>query len=75
MNRRQFLRNLAILGVASHELDIERLLWVPNHKTIFVPTLAQINLLKSTTPLSLHGIPYHCHDGFTGEWLGFKRDE
>lgn len=48
MNRRQFLSSLVALGVAAHEFDIERLLWVPNSKKIFIPpyrpgiTLAQI---------------------------------
>lgn len=36
MNRRQLLKLLA-LGVAGHTLDIDRLLWVPGSKTIFIP--------------------------------------
>lgn len=36
MNRRQLLRLLA-LGVVGHTLDIDRLLWVPGQKTIFLP--------------------------------------
>ena len=37
VNRRAFLRILA-LGVVGHELDIDRLLWVPGAKKIFLPT-------------------------------------
>lgn len=37
MNRRQLLKLLA-LGVAGHTLDIDRLLWVPGSKTIFIPS-------------------------------------
>ena len=36
MNRRAFLRLLA-LGVAGHSLDVDRLLWIPGEKTIFLP--------------------------------------
>lgn len=35
--RRSFLRLLA-LGVVGHNLDIDRLLWVPGAKKIFLPT-------------------------------------
>lgn len=37
VNRRAFLRILA-LGVVGHELDIDRLLWVPGSKKIFLPS-------------------------------------
>ena len=37
MNRRQLLKLLA-LGVIGHELDIDRLLWVPGAKKIFIPS-------------------------------------
>jgi hypothetical protein len=37
VNRRAFLRILA-LGVIGHELDIDRLLWVPGSKKIFLPS-------------------------------------
>lgn len=40
MNRRSFLQWLAGAGAAmaaAGEIDVERLLWVPGHKTIFLP--------------------------------------
>lgn len=37
MNRRHFLQLLAT-GVIGHTLDIDRLLWVPGQKTIFIPS-------------------------------------
>ena len=36
MDRRHFLKLIA-LGVAAHELDLERMLWVPGGKKIFLP--------------------------------------
>lgn len=38
MNRRAFLRLLA-LGVAGHNLDVDRLLWIPGEKKIFLPSV------------------------------------
>ena len=38
VNRRTFLRTLA-LGVVGLELDVDRLLWVPGSKTIFLPSV------------------------------------
>jgi hypothetical protein len=46
VNRRAFLRILA-LGVVGHELDIDRLLWVPGSKTIFLPTETHKSLTTS----------------------------
>lgn len=46
VNRRGFLRLLA-LGVVGHELDIDRLLWVPGQRTIFLPTKAHRGLTES----------------------------
>lgn len=37
MERRQFLK-LLLSGVAGHTLDIDRLLWIPEQKTIFLPS-------------------------------------
>lgn len=36
MNRRSFLRLLAI-GAIAETVDVERLLWIPGQKTIFLP--------------------------------------
>ena len=41
--RRSFLKLLA-LGVIGHELDIDRLLWVPGQKTIFLPASKGVSL-------------------------------
>jgi hypothetical protein len=46
MNRRAFLRLLAS-GVVGHTLDIDRLLWVPGQKTIFLPTEHHTGLTTS----------------------------
>jgi hypothetical protein len=36
MDRRHFLKLIA-LGVVAHELDLDKLLWVPGEKKIFLP--------------------------------------
>lgn len=62
MNRRDFLR-LSILALASTEIDIDKLLWIPGEKKIFIPSSKQ---------LSLYGIPYYADVAY-GEWLGQSR--
>lgn len=37
MDRRRFLGSLLAAGVAAHELDLDKLLWVPGKKAIFIP--------------------------------------
>jgi len=37
MNRRFFFTSLLGGAIAAHQLDIEKLLWVPGEKTIFIP--------------------------------------
>lgn len=51
MERRAFLRLLA-MGVASHTLDLDRLLWVPGAKKIFIP--APIKLVNMHAILELY---------------------
>lgn len=64
MNRRDFLR-LVASGVVGLELDVDKLLWIPGAKKIFIPSLP--------IPISLYGIPYHHSDATMGQWLGFQR--
>lgn len=42
MNRRDFLKRLmgGAAAVVAHELDLDRLLWVPGEKTIFLPSVS-----------------------------------
>jgi hypothetical protein len=48
LSRRKFLLSLIASGVAYHNLDFDRLLWIPGEKKIFIPsnthalTLSQI---------------------------------
>lgn len=46
MNRRFFLRLIAA-GVIGHELDLDKLLWLPGQKKIFIPTEAEAALSMS----------------------------
>lgn len=41
MNRRSLLKLLST-GVIGHTLDIDRLLWVPGQRTIFLPSLHRL---------------------------------
>lgn len=52
MNRRELLKLLA-LGVVSHTLDIDKLLWIPDQKTIFIPSKAQINYYSQIVEMEL----------------------
>jgi hypothetical protein len=38
LSRRSFLLSLIASGVAYHTLDLDRLLWIPNEKKIFIPS-------------------------------------
>lgn len=75
MNRRDFLRGLLTVaaGSVSGQLDIDRLLWVPGEKKIFIPSPKQIEFFTAADKISLYGIPYHACDGATGQWLGISR--
>lgn len=67
MNRRDFLKYLLATPIAA-ELDVEKLLWVPGEKKIFIPepVLPEWFVLFG-------GIPYHQSNASTGRWLGFER--
>lgn len=41
MNRRRFLEMLTAGAFGALTLDVDKLLWVPNAKTIFVPPVAK----------------------------------
>lgn len=38
MDRRHFVASLLGMGIAAHQLDLDKLLWVPGEKTIFIPS-------------------------------------
>lgn len=79
MHRRDFLKYLLATPIAA-ELDIEKLLWVPE-KTIFLPTIVNDSIYHVMHPdmyklyMSLAGIPYHAPapDATVGTWLGIER--
>jgi len=50
MRRREFLRAF-LSGVAGYTLDVDRLLWIPGQKTIFLPSQQQteyFNIINKT---------------------------
>lgn len=59
MNRRDFLRLLSA-GVIGYELDVDKLLWVPDQKTIFLPSSKQLlfyqDIINIETARMLPGI-------------------
>jgi hypothetical protein len=65
MNRRELLK-LVGLGVVNHTLDLDKLLWIPGQKKIFIPSGKELSLL---------GIPYYISDCSMGAWLGIRRNQ
>jgi hypothetical protein len=56
MDRRSFVKTLFGGLIASHELDVERLLWVPRERTIFIPPpRPKPALIRATLEFSLDG--------------------
>lgn len=74
LSRKDFIKRLLAAGI-SLTVDPEQLLWVPGAKKIFLPTDAQVKFfnIPGSVTLTLVGVPYHTHDGFTRQWLGFYR--
>lgn len=59
MNRRDFFKWLGAAGAslaAAGEFDLERLLWVPGHKTIFLPTVTIPEPALVDKVLAAHGV-------------------
>lgn len=71
--RRRDLLKLIVSGVVGHTLDIDRLLWEPNRKTIFLPTDAQVIFFNRKDYPALYGVPYHQSNASSGTWLGITR--
>ena len=77
MNRRELLKLLA-LGVVGHTLDVDRLLWVPGQKTIFLPTLItpSDSELLALELAKMYGIQDLFNDYvYRNVYLGFSRDD
>lgn len=55
MHRRDFLKLLLSAPIA-YELDIEKLLWVPGKKTIFLPTPKKILTLAEIYEIEMQRI-------------------
>jgi hypothetical protein len=54
-------------------LDVEKMLWVPGEKKIFIPNQSILDNLDWKT-ISLYGIPYHYYSvDACDSWLGFSR--
>lgn len=55
MNRRSFLKLLSA-GVIGYELDIEKLLWVPGQKKIFLPAPKHIVSLNEIVDIEIRRV-------------------
>jgi hypothetical protein len=55
MNRRDFLKLLLSAPIA-YELDIDKLLWVPGQKTIFLPSPKKILTITEIVAIELERI-------------------
>jgi hypothetical protein len=67
MNRRQLLK-LLVSGVVGSTIDVDRLLWTPGTRTIFIPSPKQVVYLGLDW-----GIPYHESNASVGTWMGIVR--
>lgn len=65
MRRRDLLKFLLASPIAALT-DVEKLLWVPGEKTIFLPTFNET---------MLYGIPYHQSNAASNVWLGIVREK
>jgi len=81
MQRRNFLR-LLTLGVTGHVLDLDKFLWVPGAKKIFIPLPQTYYNLRDalevakpgSIPLIINlGLSYTSIAATSGPWLGFDR--
>jgi hypothetical protein len=70
MDRRAFLTLLSsgALGAAAHTLDLDKLLWRPGAKTIFLPTERIITLSKASA------VTFTLPDPATGISIRFIRE-
>lgn len=66
MTRRELLK-LISAGVIGSTVDIDKLLWIPGRKKIFIPSARQVAFLE--------GIPYHADTSTVGTWMGIVRSE
>lgn len=71
LNRRDFLRALLSSTVVAATVDVEKLLWIPGEKKIFIPSERQIKFLYSVD--WGFGTPYHAYWS-KGTWLGISRE-
>jgi hypothetical protein len=74
MNRRQLLKLLAS-GVVGSTLDVDRLLWVPGAKTIFLPTTIVRPSDAAILALELQRIIPHIKDMFERDSVFYQRLE
>lgn len=75
MMDRRFFIDLVSSGVIGYSLDIDKLLWVPGKKKIFIPSVKQLQFYNEIADRDniMHGIPYHYYSGSSDMWLGIKR--
>ena len=71
MYRRDFL-DLISIGIIGSTIDIDKLFWIPGQKTIFVPSLRQVEFFAGAN-VDFRGISYYQSDESTRSWLGITR--
>lgn len=73
MNRRSFFHLLIASGIVPF-IPKPKFAW-NKINPLWNPHPKQIEFLNQTVPVSLYGIPYHCSNASSGQWLGFNRTE
>jgi len=69
MNRRRFLEILSQASIL-YTFDIDKLLWVPGTKKIFIPKPTIISVYHP----AYYGLTYNMYPWSIGPWMGIKRD-
>jgi hypothetical protein len=72
MNRRDFLRGLLMSSVAAYTLDIDKLLWVPGQKKIFIPDNKIISA-SQIVALEMERIVPHIHHLFEMDNIFYQK--
>jgi len=70
MNRRDFLKGILTSSALAYTLDIDKLLWIPNERTIFLPPMPTIITINEFQ--LMYGRPY---TGKYGLWLANKYED
>lgn len=56
LNRRQFIQLISSSAAAAYTMDVDKLLWVPGEKTIFIPPPRQLVWASNVHPVEMANV-------------------